>query len=618
MRRLSLGLRLFLAFMVIFLLMFIGSAVGMWQYHAIGVQSEHLQQVDYHLIRLLRAHNRTLTLYRRLWDEARTQDRVAFTVTAWVLQKTLSVDLPDALQALNQLLDGEASIPLADAAQTDMAQVVSQVVGETISLAEAGQWDTVRLRLAEHRRVIEQTLDALVVQVDRHIEAERQQALEAMRHARDRAMVILVSTGMLTLWMAGYLGYVVTRSILQPLEALNAGAQALAAGDLRYTVPVEGNDELAHLGRAFNYAASQLAELYDHLEEAVQQRTEALRRRTLQLETAVAVGQNITSVLELLPLMEHVVEEIRKRYGYGYVGIFLLDESTQTLVARAGTGDVGQQIIELGTRIPLDRDTLLGHVALSRRTLIVDDVEREDRYRPLPSLPRSGSELGLPLAVGERLLGVLDIRSAQVGRFGDDDLPALQLLADQVAIAIHNAMLYEMEKSRRQLAERLYTIGTALVSTLDLSAVLDMILHHLLELVHYDRGAVMLRTDGTLEIVAALGFPPEVHPTDLQVTIHEGDVYEDIRRSRRPLHIPDVSQRKDWQHVKGVPPARVWLGVPLIRQGEVIGMLSLVRETPLPYTDEEITLSATFANQAAIALHNARLYARANKGIDRA
>jgi signal transduction histidine kinase len=95
---------------------------------------------------------------------------------------------------------------------------------------------------------------------------------------------------------------------------------------------------------------------------------------------------------------------------------------------------------------------------------------------------------------------------------------------------------------------------------------------------------------------------------NLHVPIKENDVYDEIRRTQMPLLIPDVQQRADWQYVENLPVARSWLGVPLTYKQDVIGMLSLTRERPDPYTDEEIALSSTFASQAAMALQNALLY----------
>ena len=121
-----------------------------------------------------------------------------------------------------------------------------------------------------------------------------------------------------------------------------------------------------------------------------------------------------------------------------------------------------------------------------------------------------------------------------------------------------------------------------------------------------------------VEIVAARGFPVEAQPLQIRVSLLSGDndIFRQIYLSHKPLSIPDLSQREDFQHVRGLPRARSWLGVPLARFDVVIGMLSLTRETLRPFSDADVTLATAFASQAAIALENARLYDRVTRAYE--
>ena len=332
-----------------------------------------------------------------------------------------------------------------------------------------------------------------------------------------------------------------------------------------------------------------------------------LQQRTNQLETSISVGQRITSLMDLDALLHQVAELIKGRYGYTYVGIFLHEDGANTLVARAGTGQVGRALIMRGTVIPFGRG-IIGWVAQQRRAACVADTTRDPRFVTSDLIPDTRAELALPLRVGDRLLGVLDMQSDQVGAFHQEDVPVLQLLADQVATAIQNAALYQTEKYRRHLAETLYNVARALSRTLDTDEVLDLILKQLVKVVPHDRGALMLRQDDTLKIVAARGFNEETMPLNRRVPIRPADVFSEISRTQHPLAISDVLKRADWQHLDGILPARSWMGVPLIHEDRVNGMLSLAREIYAPYTEDEITFAATFAGQAMIALENARLY----------
>ena len=198
----------------------------------------------------------------------------------------------------------------------------------------------------------------------------------------------------------------------------------------------------------------------------------------------------------------------------------------------------------------------------------------------------------MPLEVGGMLQGVLDIQSDQLNAFTDDDVHVLQALAGQVAIAIDNATSYQEERSRRLLTETLYEVSRALSQTLDLQEVLDLILENLAQIVPFDRGSVMLKHNSHLEIVSARGFPEASNPLQIRISIKEDDVFQQIYRAKKPLVVPEVLQRIDWQQVEGLPQARSWLGVPLIdAQDEVIGILSLTRESPTAFSEDEGVLA---------------------------
>ena len=339
--------------------------------------------------------------------------------------------------------------------------------------------------------------------------------------------------------------------------------------------------------------------------EAVLVSTEEAQR---SLATSMAIGQRITSILDLDVLLNQVADIIKERYRASYVGIFLLDDNKEYAIARAGTGEAGRALTKEAFRLRVGQENLIGWVAKKRRPARVDDVSQDPRCLHFEAAPGTRSELAIPLEMSRNLLGVLDLHSDREAGFQEDDVPFLQMLADQIAIAIQNASLFEAEKSRRLLAETLYSIARALSSTLNLQEVLELILKRLEEVVYYDRGAVMLRKGEELELAAARGYPTSSQK--LYYKIQEEGVFEEIYQTGQLLHLPDVSLRSDWQHTENLPTIRTWLGIPLIHTEEVIGMLSLSREHAEPFNNDEITFSSTFAGQAAIALHNARLYER--------
>ncbi len=340
-------------------------------------------------------------------------------------------------------------------------------------------------------------------------------------------------------------------------------------------------------------------------------RNEELERRALQVETLFMAGHSINEILDLDVLLNYVVDLIQEQFGYYYVGIFQPDETGVYMISRAGTGASGLQLTREGFRLKIGAEGLIGWVAGNRQPLCIQDVSQDARYVSTETVRDTRAEAVLPLMVRDIFLGVLDIQSDHLHAFSEDDLQVFTLLADQVAVAIYNAVRYEEERSRRLLSETLFEVGEALSRTLDLKQVLDLILGHLVEIVHFDRGSVMLELGKELEIVAALGFPPESNPLQIRVPLKAEDVFGEIHRTRKPLVIDDVLTRADWQSVEKLPQARSWVGLPFLNaEDEVIGMLSLTRESLSPFTAQQVELAVSFAGHAAFALQNARLYSQ--------
>ncbi len=357
------------------------------------------------------------------------------------------------------------------------------------------------------------------------------------------------------------------------------------------------------------YVRRQSVARYELLRWEDGKRRAQLQRRALQLETSMSLGQHITSILDLDTLLQTVAELMKAQYELYYVGIYLLDlQSEGYLIRRIGVGGQvkGQKRSQM--RIRVGREGLVGWVAGNGRPLLVNDVLQDSRYIPHDLVSQTRSELDLPLRAGRRLIGVLSLQSDKTSAFEPGDIPFLQSLADQVAIAIDNASLYQGERAARRLAETMHKMGRALTGTLEWNEVLELILARLEELVAYDRGSVFVRNGAYLELVAGRGFPDETVQNQLRISLENESIFREICETQRPLFIPDVLQRPDWQQVESLPVARAWLGVPLIYGEEVIGMLSLARETTAPFTDESIDLATTFAAQAAVGLENARRF----------
>ncbi|MBN1486919.1 MAG: GAF domain-containing protein, partial [Anaerolineae bacterium] len=362
--------------------------------------------------------------------------------------------------------------------------------------------------------------------------------------------------------------------------------------------------------------ANQELETWAHtLEERVTQRTEELQaantdlsRRAVQMQTSSQVSQQVTSILDLNTLLSRVVNLIQTQFGYYFAGVWLYDEAQAALILRAGTGEAGEKLIKQSFSIPLNAASIVASVCRDGNRRLVESVDEVPDFMWVEGLLDIASEVALPMRIGEHVLGVLDIASDHTAAFSSDDQLVLQSLADQIAVAIRNAQLYESEQTRRQLAELLERTGRALSSSMTYDEVPNLILELLHTLIPYERGLILLKKGSILKPVAHYGFPDDRQATEMKIPINEGDVFRTLSSARHTLIIDDVTQEPGWTQMPWLPLNHSWLGIPMISRDDVIGMLSLTREAVGAFTPEDARLVEAFGTQAVIALENARLY----------
>jgi GAF domain-containing protein len=196
------------------------------------------------------------------------------------------------------------------------------------------------------------------------------------------------------------------------------------------------------------------------LAEANQERLEALNLkleervvdRTRDLRLASEIGQSLALVRDPEVMLTEAVEMIRERFDLYYTQIYLTDPSGRTLTLRAGTGDVGQTLLQRGQHLPVDMSSINGIAVVERRAVVVEDTEASTLHRPNPMLPETRSEMAIPLISGERVLGVLDMQSSEPGALREENLTAFETLASQLAITLVNTELFtDLENARREV-----------------------------------------------------------------------------------------------------------------------------------------------------------------------
>ncbi len=179
-------------------------------------------------------------------------------------------------------------------------------------------------------------------------------------------------------------------------------------------------------------------------------------KRAHQLQTVAEVGAIVSTILDTQKLLQTVVDLTKDRFNLYHAHIYLFDEIGDTLVLTAGAGEVGRLMVADKWSIPRGREqSLVAKAFRTQQGIIVNDVRVNPDWLPNPLLPDTCAELAVPLLIGERALGVLDVQSDRVGHFTEDDVRVQTTLAAQIAVALENARLFEQsQKSDMLLRER--------------------------------------------------------------------------------------------------------------------------------------------------------------------
>src|ERR1700691_4686482 len=266
--RLNIGPRLVLCFALIIVLMFAGDVIVLRQFHLVQAQAERLDEYDEELVTVSRVHSDLLKLRDTLESLANAKDSARLKAETQSMNQAFAEDMRRAKSALLAVHSDNASDATALPTLAAVQSTLQSQTASMIELSDAGDWNAVQLRLANQLRPLEFSTSALVERVDREVRTEHAQAAANIRQVQHWIFIVVPTTVVLTLLIAGTLGLVITRSITRPLEQLVEGSKTLARGEFKHRVPIQGEDELAQLGGVFNDTAQRLQDLYESLQSS--------------------------------------------------------------------------------------------------------------------------------------------------------------------------------------------------------------------------------------------------------------------------------------------------------------------------------------------------------------
>ncbi len=268
-----------------------------------------------------------------------------------------------------------------------------------------------------------------------------------------RLTTIILVTGLAGIVIMAVFMIPFANTISRPIVELTDTAVRVTEGDLMATAAVQTQDEIGTLARTFNQMTEQLRRLYISLEAQVNTRTAELADRVQQLNLINQVGRGAISHLELTELLTEVVKLIRQSFSFYAVGILLVDRERGEVYLSAADTVEERPIVPGAFAIKIESQSIITQVVKTGRPLVANDVNQSSYYLPDERLPRVRSEIGLPLKVGDEVIGVLEIQHSEMYAFSPEDVQVLQTLSDQIAAAIRNAQLFQAAEGARLEAE---------------------------------------------------------------------------------------------------------------------------------------------------------------------
>ncbi len=366
-----------------------------------------------------------------------------------------------------------------------------------------------------------------------------------------------------------------TSALTNLITPLNISIVVLAIAFIQRTLihSLIENTERAHENELKQIEANKaLGEERERLEIRVNERTRDLQRRALQLRVAAEVGNAAASARDLGTLLNQTVRLISLRFGFFHVGLFLLDSTGRWAILQAASSEGGQRMLERGHQLEVGHQGIVGYASASGEARIALDVGKDAVFFDNPDLPETRSEMALPLKISNRILGVLDIQSSEAQAFTDEDIQTLQVMADQLAIAIENARLLAESQAAVETTRQAYGEAAIQAWKQKLSSKAPLMV------VSRERGAAPApsSTPGTDALNA-----------------------DSIQAAQEGRPVLDKSQ--------------TGLYMPILIRGQSIGVLRLVKPEGNRWVDNEIDAIRTIADQLSGALDSARLYEDAQR-----
>ena len=407
----------------------------------------------------------------------------------------------------------------------------------------------------------------------------------------------------------------VSQIITAPLTRLTQTAEQITSGDFSARAAIETQDETGILATAFNRMADQLREFIATLEGRVADRTKALA-------TSTEVSRRLSAIFNRKELVAEVVNQVKNSFGYYHAQIYFYDKAKENLVMAGGTGKAGEMMLAQFHKVAKGRG-LVGRAAETNEPVLVSNTTLDAEWLPNALLPETRSEVAIPISIGDKVLGVLDVQHNITDGLQREDVDSLQSIANQIAIALQNIQSTEIVTKRAAELQTVAAISTTAATISDIQKMLESVVHLTQRGFGLYHAHVFIYNENMerLEIVACGYKEGDEHEgTHGTATIpleQEQSLVARAARTRQAVIVNDVRSDPGWLPNPLLPDTASELAVPMIVGDQLLGVLDVQSDHVNAFTDEDASIQTTLASQVATAVQNARSFSQSQRQAER-